>query len=216
LLTNSVSTASVIVCPLRAAHAAPVQATHLYKRSDTPQQDDVGNATSRSTRTAWRPRVGSWARLGRLCLNRPGFDGGLRRGHRGRRPAADHRRGRPDRLRSEVSSLNSAAPHHYRPAAAAPPDTGSTAAAMVRPTTRCTSSPWSGCRLVSRPRTTRLVDEPKVTATSRPSAAANAASPGDPPRPRPFDEAWEHLSREGRPPIRSRGSEHCRTGGRIG
>lgn len=39
--------------------------------------------------------------------------------------------------------------------------TGSTAAATGTPTTHCTSSPWSGCHLTSRPRTTPPADEPK-------------------------------------------------------
>jgi transposase len=59
-------------------------------------------------------------------------------------------------------SPSSAAPPHYRPAAAAPPDTGSTAAATGTPTSPCTSSPWSDCRLTSRPRTTPPADEPKA------------------------------------------------------
>ena len=59
-------------------------------------------------------------------------------------------------------SPSSAAPRHYRPAAGAPPAIGSTAAVIGTPTSPCTSSPWSGCRLTNRPRTTRPADGPKA------------------------------------------------------
>ncbi|HYX93581.1 MAG TPA: transposase, partial [Geodermatophilus sp.] len=68
----------------------------------------------------------------------------------------------PDRLRSEAAFAQLCGTHHYRPAAAAPSGTGSTAAVTGTPTSRCTSSPWSGSLLTNRPRTTPRADEPKA------------------------------------------------------